>query len=76
MNRLHELFLIALDVFNLATSRGFYFLPFLFAIAYLILSDDEKHKRTITFLLAPTALGMLILLSPFVGSYAAFGKYG
>lgn len=49
MNRLHELFLIALDVFNLATSRGFYFLPFLFAIAYLILSDDEKHKRTITF---------------------------
>ena len=66
MNRLHELFLIVLDVFNLATSRGFYFLPFLFAIAYLILSDDEKHKRTITFLLAPTALGMLILLSPFV----------
>ena len=63
MNRLHELFSIALDVFNLATSRGFYFLPFLFAIAYLILSDDEKHKRAITFLLAPTALGMLILLS-------------
>ena len=56
MNRLYELFSIALDVFNLATSRGFYFLPFLFAIAYLILSDDEKHKRTITFLLAPTAL--------------------
>ena len=36
MNRLHELFLIALDVFDLATSRGFYFLPLLFAIAYLI----------------------------------------
>lgn len=75
MNRLHELFSIALDVFNLATSRGFYFLPFLFAIAYLILSDDEKHKRTITFLLAPTALGMLILLSPFVGSYAEGRDY-
>lgn len=75
MNRLHELFSIALDVFNLATSRGFYFLPFLFAIAYLILSDDEKHKRAITFLLAPTALGMLILLSPFVGSYAEGRDY-
>lgn len=75
MNRLHELFLIALDVFNLAASRGFYFLPFLFAIAYLILSDDEKHKRTITFLLAPTALGLLILLSPFVDSYAEGRDY-
>ena len=43
MNRLHELFSIALDVFDLAASKGFYFLPF-FAIAYLILSEDEKHK--------------------------------
>ena len=75
MNRLHELLSIALDVFDLATSKGFYFLPFLFAIAYLILSDDEKHKRAITFLLAPTALGMLILLSPFVGSYAEGRDY-
>lgn len=75
MNRLHELFSIALDVFDLATSKGFYFLPFLFAIAYLILSDDEKHKRIITFLLAPTALGLLILLSPFVGSYAEGRDY-
>ena len=75
MNRLHELLSIALDVFDLATSKGFYFLPFLFAIAYLILSEDEKHKRTITFLLAPTALGLLILLSPFVGSYAEGRDY-
>lgn len=75
MERIQELFAIALDVFNFATSRGFYLLPFLTAAAYLVVSDNPQHKRIVRLFLIPSALGLLILLSPFTGSYAEGRDY-
>lgn len=70
MERLQELFDLSMQVFDLSTARGFYFLPFLAAAACLLLSENPQHKRLVKLLLIPTALGLLILLSPFAGSYA------
>lgn len=54
-------------IFDAATLKGFYLLPFLAAAIYLLISEDEQHKKIVRRLLVPCAVGFLILLSPLYG---------
>ena len=68
--RLKDFFDLSFQVFDSATLRGFYFLPFIAATAYLLLFHKEKHKKLLTWGFLPCVIGLLILLSPIAGKYA------
>lgn len=55
-------------VFDMATMSGVYALPFLAAVAYLVLSKD--NKELIKKVLVPCMVGAVLLLSPMIGYIA------
>lgn len=57
-------------IFDAATLKGFYFLPFLAASLYLLISEDEQHKRFNRRMLVPCAVGFVLLMSPLFGRMA------
>lgn len=67
--RVKDLSDLALQIFEIATVRGFYFLPFLIASAYLLLFKKENHQKILKHVILPCVIGLVILLSPLVGKY-------
>ena len=67
MSLLKQLIDNSFRIFDAATLKGFYFLPFLAAILYLLVSENEQHKRFIRRLLVPYLVGFVILMSPLFG---------
>lgn len=70
MNLLKKVIDASFRIFDAATLKGVYFLPFLAACLYLLISEDEQHKRFIRRLLVPCAVGFVILMSPLFGRMA------
>lgn len=54
-------------LFDMATLSGVYALPFLAAVAYLLLAGNEKNKKAIKLLLVPCAVAIILLFSPLIG---------
>lgn len=75
IDRIKALFDISLQIFDMPTLQGIYFLPFLAAFGYLLLTKDSQHEKVIKQLIFPCAIGLLILLSPLIGKYAEHRDY-
>ena len=67
MTLLKELLDNSFRIFDAATLKGFYFLPFVAAVLYLLCLEDDRHKRFIRRIPVPCILGFLFLLSPLFG---------
>lgn len=56
--------------FDMATLKGIYILPFLAAVAYLILSPKKEDKDCVWKLAMPCIISLVLFLSPIIGILA------